>query len=225
MDPSEGLETYVLNSKYRSHVVSHLAEGPPATPKEIAEAVDEPRPHVSRALAELRERDVVELRVPESRTVGRYYALTKCGVDLWTEIRDRVRRVEWSIAEPSSAAQRDVVDLARNEFGDRLRVVVYYDGSEAIVLEADPDVLASYSDEEFERGLRTFVFDHKLSDIDVPDEDVSSEIVEFSEFSVLRVGLPDDSQIAISFDNAHDVSFPAFADAISSIFEAGGGTA
>ena len=215
----EQLAGYVLNSKYRSRVVGHLATEPPATPKEIADAIDEPRPHVSRALSELRERDVVELRVPESRTVGRYYALTRRGVDLWTEIRDRVRRVAWSVAEPSSTAQRDVVDLARGEFGDRLRTVVYYDGSEATVLEADPDVLASYTDEEFERGLRTFVFDHTMSDVDVPHESVSAEIVALSDFSVLRVGLPGGSQVAISFDNAHDVSFPSFADAVSALFE------
>ena len=70
---------YVASSRYRIAVCEYLSEYGPGLPSEIASNTDLAQPHVSRALSELRERDVVELLVPESQQKGRLYDLTDSG--------------------------------------------------------------------------------------------------------------------------------------------------
>lgn len=102
-------------------------DGGRATPKEIAEAEEAPRPHVSRAISELRERSVVELRVPETRSVGRYYGLTGKGEAAWRNLKEELRGVRWSIKEASEPEVRAAIELAKDEFGEGLRAVGTYD--------------------------------------------------------------------------------------------------
>lgn len=68
----------VISSRYRVAVVKRLSEGP-ATPSKIDEDTTLDVAHVSRALQELREDDVVELLVSEDRKKGRLYGLTDVG--------------------------------------------------------------------------------------------------------------------------------------------------
>lgn len=77
---------YVISSKYRSSVVRELADGP-ATPTMIADEADCSLTHVSRALSDLEERDVVQLIVPEEQRKDRLYELTADGEELWTVIQ------------------------------------------------------------------------------------------------------------------------------------------
>jgi DNA-binding transcriptional ArsR family regulator len=70
---------YVASSRYRVAVCEYLSKHGPGLPSEIASHTDLAQPHVSRALSELRERDVVELLVPESQQKGRLYGLTDPG--------------------------------------------------------------------------------------------------------------------------------------------------
>jgi DNA-binding MarR family transcriptional regulator len=83
----EDAEAYVLRSKYRSNALESLASGGRATPTELAEKTDDPRPHVSRALSELQETGIVELQVSEVTNVGRYYDLTERGAMVWHNIK------------------------------------------------------------------------------------------------------------------------------------------
>ena len=69
---------YVLNSRYRQHVIETLKDGP-ATPRDVADDHGTDIAHTSRALNEMRERDIVELLVSEDVKKGRYYALTDHG--------------------------------------------------------------------------------------------------------------------------------------------------
>ncbi|MDZ5810471.1 winged helix-turn-helix domain-containing protein [Halorubrum sp. AD140] len=215
----EDVESYILSSTYRSHVLEHLAETVRATPKEIADSVDIRRPHVSRALSELREHDVVELRVPEGRTVGRYYGLTDRGKEVWPEIKREIQRVDWTLAEPSTPTERSLVELARGEFDDRLRFVGVYDEGTVSILYADPEVLSNYTDEQFEEALRTLVFDHSLDEINIQSDECWSEVLHFTEFSVFRVRISDGSRVSVSFDRGENVSVPEFAESVVSIFE------
>ncbi|UIO99562.1 helix-turn-helix domain-containing protein [Halobaculum sp. CBA1158] len=216
---SNSTTSYINSSKYRINVLKHLAEAGKATPTDIAESVDNPRPHVSRALSELQERGVVELLVPEGRTVGRYYGLTEKGEEAWPELEDQLRTVEWSIEEPTDPTMRSVLELIRGEFDDRLRVVGVYDGEEIKLVHADPDVLSRYSDEEFEEGLRTIVLDHSLGEFDVPRHDCWSEVLHFDDFTVLSIVVSEGLRLFVSFDNDHDVLVPEFAESVVSEFE------
>lgn len=73
--------SFIYSSKYRGMVLDELADRPKATSK-IAESQDVDMSHVSRALGELRERDVVELLVDEDTRKGRIYALTEKGEEV-----------------------------------------------------------------------------------------------------------------------------------------------
>lgn len=79
--------SYVISSTYRREVVAVLAEGP-ATPSSIADETDNSMAHVSTALTDLRDHEVVELLVPESRRKGRVYGLTEAGEAAWAVISE-----------------------------------------------------------------------------------------------------------------------------------------
>ncbi|MFC7068786.1 winged helix-turn-helix domain-containing protein [Halobaculum lipolyticum] len=76
---------YVISSDHRVVVLGRLAEGP-ATPTRIAEDVELSVSHVSRALGSLRQKDLVELLVPEERRKGRVYGITSEGEEVWADI-------------------------------------------------------------------------------------------------------------------------------------------
>lgn len=76
---------FVISSNYRVTVLRRLDEGP-ATPSQIAGEWDVAITHISRALNELRDRDLVELLVPENRRKGRVYGITDKGEGIWEQI-------------------------------------------------------------------------------------------------------------------------------------------
>lgn len=76
---------FVISSGYRVAVLRRLAEGP-ATPSQIAEDTGRSISHISRALHNLRDRDLVHLLVPEERKKGRIYGMTDRGRSVWSQI-------------------------------------------------------------------------------------------------------------------------------------------
>lgn len=79
---------FVISSDYRVAVLKRLAEGP-ATPSQIATDADVGIAHISRALRGLRERNLVELLVPEDRKKGRVYGITEAGTSIWGQIESQ----------------------------------------------------------------------------------------------------------------------------------------
>lgn len=78
--------SYVISSQYRIQVLEQLADGP-STPSQIAANTDNSIAHVSRALGDLRERNLVDLLVSEERTKGRVYGTTEKGEAVWRTIK------------------------------------------------------------------------------------------------------------------------------------------
>lgn len=78
---------YVISSTYRQTVMVTLDESP-ATPSTISEETDIAMAHVSAALTDLRDRDLVQLLVPESRRKGRVYGLTDRGESVVSAIQE-----------------------------------------------------------------------------------------------------------------------------------------
>lgn len=76
---------YVTSSEYRTLVVATLRDGT-AQPSEIADGSDVARSHVSRALSELTDRDVVRAHGSESR--AKLYSLTDLGTRVAGELTD-----------------------------------------------------------------------------------------------------------------------------------------
>jgi DNA-binding transcriptional ArsR family regulator len=77
---------FVISSRYRIAVLRRLADGP-ATPSQIATDSKLSISHISRALHRLRERELVELLVPEDRKKGRVYGITEQGSKIWERIQ------------------------------------------------------------------------------------------------------------------------------------------
>ena len=88
MSPDWDVVGYVISSDHRTMVLGRLAEGP-ATPTQIASDVDLSVTHVSRALSSLRDRELVELLVPEDRRKGRVYGITDEGTEAWETIQTK----------------------------------------------------------------------------------------------------------------------------------------
>ena len=80
------LVAYVSSSRYRRSVVDCL-DSRPRRPSEIADENDIPRPHVSRALGELREKELVHSHSSDSR--AKLYTLTQRGNEVVTRIEER----------------------------------------------------------------------------------------------------------------------------------------
>ncbi|UIO98923.1 helix-turn-helix domain-containing protein [Halobaculum sp. CBA1158] len=78
-DPDWNTIGSVMASDHRVAVLDRLTNGP-ATPTTIAEDTGLSVSHVSRALGQLRDADLVELLVPEERRKGRIYGTTDDGV-------------------------------------------------------------------------------------------------------------------------------------------------
>ena len=216
---TEDVESYILSSTYRSRVLEYLAGTVRATPTEIANDVGASRSHISRALSELQEKDVVELRVSEAQTVGRYYGLTEKGEEAWPRIKRAVRNVEWTVREPSMPEMDSIVELAQDEFGDSLRCVGRYDGDEVTICYIDPEVQSEYSDEEFEEALRTLIFDLSIDETAILNEECWSELLHFQDLSILRVRVPDGSRVALSFGTENRVESLTISESVQSIFE------
>ena len=214
--PAE-VDAYLMSSTYRQTVLEHLGTEGPTTPKELASATGEPRPHISRALSELEDEGVVELRVDEDRRVGRYYGLTDEGDAAWERLRDEIRHVPWSVEPPDYAVSARIVEAADTELGDALRSVLSYDGERVRFLHVADGILEQYTDEEIERSIQSFVFDHRLDSVTMPHETVRSEAITFTEFSLVRIGGGEELRFAVTFDNEADVEVPQFTQTLGSI--------
>ena len=77
--------SYVISSRYRVEVLGQLVDGP-AIPSELSDSFEASITHVSRALSNLQERDLVVLLVSEERKKGRVYATTAKGERVWNRI-------------------------------------------------------------------------------------------------------------------------------------------
>jgi DNA-binding HxlR family transcriptional regulator len=81
--------SFVISSTYREIVVEALSEQS-QTPSEINSCSGEPGiAHISRALQELREEEMVHLLVSEDTQKGRIYGLTEEGAAVAEELKDR----------------------------------------------------------------------------------------------------------------------------------------
>lgn len=82
---------FVTASKYREGVLRQLAADGAQTPTTLSDETGFGMPHVSRCLSELRDEDLVELLVPESRRKGRYYGATEYGEEIVGTVTDGVQ--------------------------------------------------------------------------------------------------------------------------------------
>lgn len=124
---------YIASSRYRLAVCEYLTEYGPGLPSEIAVETDLAQPHVSRALSELRERDVVELLVPETQQKGRLYDLTSRGRVALNQLSRGRNTIDVQVVDQAEFPCDDVVEFLFEEYGDDVTAVAQYDGEVADV--------------------------------------------------------------------------------------------
>lgn len=83
--------SYVASSSYRERVLRSLAERP-QLPKQLAQNTDLRLVHVSRALRELSDRNLVECLTPETKSRGRLYGILPSGSALVAFFRTSTHR-------------------------------------------------------------------------------------------------------------------------------------
>lgn len=79
---------FVDSSTYRKEVLSLLVESR-LTPKELSEETPIELSHISRTLKQLKEKDLVELLVPEEQQKGRIHGATEEGKQVWDAVESR----------------------------------------------------------------------------------------------------------------------------------------
>lgn len=77
------LVAYVTGSTYREEILLELRDGA-SQPSELADTAEIARPHASRALSELAEKDLVQSHSTDSR--AKLYTLTDCGATVAEQI-------------------------------------------------------------------------------------------------------------------------------------------
>ncbi len=79
------LVSFVFSSEIRTHILEFLRSAE-ATPSQLAKEVDQPISHISRALRELQQKNLVLLLTPH-RTKARLYEITDQGKSVIESVR------------------------------------------------------------------------------------------------------------------------------------------
>ncbi|RDZ63886.1 hypothetical protein C5B90_12300 [Haloferax sp. Atlit-12N] len=215
-DRIEAARSFVLSSKYRKHVLKGLARANLATPTELAENTELQRSHISRAVSELRDEDIVELYAPEERTVGRYYGLTDFGEVAWEDIRSDILHLEWQVTNSTTETSSRLVEAVTQLLRDKLRFVGMYDGDAARLLYADDDALAEYTEQELTDGARELAFQRVNLDLNIPNKQCWAQVYFFDPEALLIAQDSDGTLYSVSFAPYQDVDIAGLLDTIES---------
>jgi DNA-binding MarR family transcriptional regulator len=195
-------KSFVLRSNYRMSVIRVLSQSGQLTPTSIVEKTDIRQPHVSRALSELRERDLVTLAVSESQLKGRLYELTEFGEEIWSE----TNQINWQndIANIPST-HREIVAYLHQEVGEKVTGVGYYDGDTVSMYYLQDQMRHKYSEDQFVKSSETLI--KEFSNTDTKAAEIVGElryevqsftklnrIVIYSDGGFLTIGLQSESR-------------------------------
>lgn len=185
--------SYIQRSKYRRDVVRTLAAGS-ATPSDIAHAHAYAQPHVSRALNELRDRDLVELLVPEDQARGRYYGLTDDGRAAWENLSEALIPTVLTHRDPTET-EADLLSLFRDRTDGALRALARSENDRVAFLHERSDVAERLQGDRDERLASLFT----LGSHD-DAERLDYEVLGTGDLTLIRLYPGDDGHLAASFD-------------------------
>jgi DNA-binding MarR family transcriptional regulator len=202
---------YVASSRYRQAVCQYLSLRGPGLPSEIASETELAQPHVSRALSELRERDVVELLVPESQQKGRLYDLTETGriaLERLTRGRDAV---DVEVVGRSAFPYDGVIDYLEENYPAVARAVATCDGELAVV--------HFFGEEPTDHRAAPIVRLWSVSRVNGQLASGSTGRHEFTVFglenvTLLELAVDEEIQVGVSLDDHADVPMRSFAETV-----------
>ena len=194
---------YIASSRYRLTVCEYLNEHGSGLPSRIAVETDLAQPHVSRALSELREQDIVELLVPESQQKGRLYGLTDLG-ELAYERVALDQRIELAVVDSDEFPAPELIEELERQHDATLRAVAWVEPTKAWVHFSSSSLLDEYDEETLKTIVSTLVNEKSLSG---PLEDLPAGEPEYIVFGlekalVIRVPIDDDANVLVSVDRS-----------------------
>lgn len=164
-------KSFVIRSTYRLQVVRSLAQSGQLTPTSIAQRTDIRQPHVSRAISELQEHDVVFLVVSENQQKGRLYELTHLGMDIWSELRS----VNWlGPTDSIPESHRELMVFLQDKLGDQLIAAGSYNGSEINNYYMQNMDKREFSEEKFASTVESIV--EARTGTDIPPSEIAGEL-------------------------------------------------
>lgn len=216
---------YIASSRYRASVCEFLAAEGPELPSRIATKLELAQPHVSRALSELRDRDAVELLVPESKQKGRLYGLTSEGETALDRLRGETASVSVSVVGADAFPHPSLLDYLRTEHGDAFRLAIARDGDDSAAFVASEEVREACD----ERSLSSVVAAFRASDAAMREEagDLSTGrsrfaargferalLIRFPAGSASSASTPSDdaTEVYVSLDPEADVALRSFVE-------------
>lgn len=198
--------SYVSRSKYREGIAVYLYDQGPAAPSEIADITGHALPHVSRALTQLRERDLVTLLVSEDQHHGRLYGLTQMGRAAVEHLRHDDLTAKMTVSGPDGFSKPGLLSLLRDELGDSLKRVERYTNDSAEVTFLDSSPQQDPVDEPVLLSELVLEWRERLPETAVHAFGNQRYMVGgFESMTALYLFPDDDSHYAISVDSAIDI--------------------
>ncbi|AFK19190.1 ArsR family transcriptional regulator [Haloferax mediterranei ATCC 33500] len=196
---------YIASSRYRRAVCRYLSEHGSGLPSRIAAETNLAQPHVSRALSELREREIVELLVPESQQKGRLYGLTDLG-ELAYERVALDQEAEVTVVDPGNFPSPELIEELELSYGDSLRAVVWCEPVQTWVRFFSPSLADRYDEETMKTLVSTLTneeaLDEPLAELSIGAPDLVAFAIE--ETLVVRIPLDDEVKLLVSLDVEFD---------------------
>ncbi|MDS0298732.1 MarR family winged helix-turn-helix transcriptional regulator [Halogeometricum sp. S1BR25-6] len=208
---------YIASSRYRASVCEFLEEEGPELPSRIASELELAQPHVSRALSELREREVVQLLVPESQQKGRLYGLTDRGRTALVRLHGESESgpVSVTFVEEGAFPYPPLVDFLSEEYPGTFRFALVREGDDSDAFAANDEVRESCDS----RSLSAVIEALSAGDATVNEQlegtdDGERFVVRGFEHSLwLRLPLGEDAEVFVALDRDADVNINSFVDA------------
>lgn len=204
--------SYVLSSKYRQDTMLVLAEDGPSTPSEIAAATGRAQPHISRALGELRDRDVVELLVPDDQRQGRYYALSAHGQSVWDEVLEEDPPARLEVADPAESQYADLIQFVMDYCSTDLQGVgVTVENRHTLYYMRD-DIRDLYSEMDHAEFVTEWMAELRKYRRSLLEEEnrIKYEVRWYENTAILRL-FDDENLFTVSIDGATDMDISRFA--------------
>ena len=203
---------FVASSRYRLAVCEYLAADGPGLPSGIATETSLAQPHVSRALSELRDRDIVELLVPESQQKGRLYDLTKSGRVALDRLKNGRDAVDVEVVDRDGFPHDDLLDYIERSHKAATHAVAVYDGDVARI-----HFLGDRSSEAEASAIA------QLYATSAPTDRLTSDSTGRHEFTVyglenltlVDLTLVEDHRIGVSLDHEADLPVRSFVEELA----------
>lgn len=204
VDDVWSLVGYVRSSQYRDDTVRHIAEHGPSMPSEIAEGTGNELSHVSRSLSELRDREIVELLVPEQTQRGRIYGLSDRGEGV--AARHRRPDFEWTLVDVGDFPHAAFLEHVRSVAGSAFNAAAYRDGRDVTLVGA-PDGADLHEYEVLIAGPG--LGDRRAwGDVEAPEFLLSG----FDGCMVVQLPLGDGERIGVGIGREAEIAVPRFVD-------------